>query len=62
MPWQKASTKCSTILSDYEGDANDVIRRFSSQHIAEEYEQLFQELIKGGHLAVKNCTETIPEA
>ncbi len=31
----------------YTGDANDVIRRFSSQHIAEEYETLFQEVIKG---------------
>jgi glycosyltransferase involved in cell wall biosynthesis len=31
----------------YHGDVNDVIRRFSSQHIAEEYEGAFQELIKG---------------
>jgi glycosyltransferase involved in cell wall biosynthesis len=33
----------------FNGDANDVIRRFSSQHIAEEYEHLFQELIEGFH-------------
>jgi glycosyltransferase involved in cell wall biosynthesis len=31
----------------YHGDVNDVIRRFSSQHIAEEYEGAFLELIKG---------------
>jgi glycosyltransferase involved in cell wall biosynthesis len=30
----------------YRGDVNGVIRRFSSQHIAEEYEQVFQELTK----------------
>jgi glycosyltransferase involved in cell wall biosynthesis len=29
----------------FSGDAKDVIERFSSQHIAEEYEQLFQELL-----------------
>jgi glycosyltransferase involved in cell wall biosynthesis len=40
----------------FDGDANDVIRRFSSQHIAGEYEQLFQELVKGT-VAVKNYTE-----
>jgi glycosyltransferase involved in cell wall biosynthesis len=31
----------------YKGDVNVVIKRFSSQHIAEEYEGVFQELIKG---------------
>ncbi len=30
----------------YQGDVNEVITRFSSQHIAEEYEALFQELTK----------------
>ncbi len=30
------------------GDVNDVIKRFSSQHIAEEYEAIFHELIKAG--------------
>jgi glycosyltransferase involved in cell wall biosynthesis len=30
----------------FKGDANDVIKRFSSQRIAEQYEQLFQEVIK----------------
>jgi glycosyltransferase involved in cell wall biosynthesis len=29
----------------YQGDVNDVISRFSSQHIAEEYESLFHELV-----------------
>jgi glycosyltransferase involved in cell wall biosynthesis len=33
----------------FSGDANGVIERFSSQHIAEEYEQLFQELVKSMH-------------
>lgn len=32
---------------EYTGDVNSVIKRFSSQHIAEEYERVFQELIKG---------------
>lgn len=31
----------------FKGDANDVIKRFSSQRIAEQYEQLFQVVIKG---------------
>jgi glycosyltransferase involved in cell wall biosynthesis len=31
----------------FSGDADDVIRRFSSQHIAEEYTHLFQELVEG---------------
>ena len=30
----------------FKGDVDDVIKRFSSQHIAEEYEALFQELIE----------------
>jgi glycosyltransferase involved in cell wall biosynthesis len=30
----------------YQGDVNGVIRRFSSQHIAEEYEQLFKEVLE----------------
>ena len=34
--------------AQFMGDVNDVIKRFSSQHIAEEYEAVFQELIKGG--------------
>ncbi len=32
----------------YQGDVNEVITSFSSQHIAEEYEALFQELTKSG--------------
>ena len=28
----------------YQGDVNEVIKRFSSQHIAEEYERVFKEL------------------
>jgi len=31
----------------YRGDVNGVIKRFSSQRIAEQYEQVFQEVIKG---------------
>jgi glycosyltransferase involved in cell wall biosynthesis len=31
----------------FKGDVNGVIRRFSSQHIAEEYETMLHELIKG---------------
>ncbi len=31
----------------YTGDVNGVIERFSSQHIAQEYERVFQELLKG---------------
>ncbi|MFZ0534734.1 MAG: glycosyltransferase, partial [Anaerolineales bacterium] len=31
----------------FKGDVNSVNRRFSSQHIAEEYETVFQELTKG---------------
>jgi glycosyltransferase involved in cell wall biosynthesis len=31
----------------YQGDVNSVIRRFSSEHIAEEYERVFQGVIKG---------------
>jgi glycosyltransferase involved in cell wall biosynthesis len=34
----------------FDGDANGVIKRFSSQHIALEYEQLFQELLKSWHI------------
>jgi glycosyltransferase involved in cell wall biosynthesis len=34
----------------FDGDSNDVLKRFSSQHIASEYEQLFQELLKGRHV------------
>jgi hypothetical protein len=34
----------------FDGDSNDVIKRFSSQRIASEYEQLYQELLKGRHV------------
>ena len=33
-------------LERYKGDVNGVIKRFSSQHIAEEYEGVFQKLLK----------------
>ncbi len=32
----------------FKGDVDDVIRRFSSQHIAEEYEAVFKQLTKAG--------------
>jgi glycosyltransferase involved in cell wall biosynthesis len=31
----------------YRGDVEDVAKRFSSQHIAEQYEQVFQETVRG---------------
>jgi glycosyltransferase involved in cell wall biosynthesis len=31
----------------YQGDVDGVVRRFSSQHIAEQYEQVFREVAKG---------------
>jgi glycosyltransferase involved in cell wall biosynthesis len=34
--------------AQFTGDIDDVIRRFSSQHITLEYEAVFKELIKGG--------------
>jgi glycosyltransferase involved in cell wall biosynthesis len=30
----------------YQGDVNDAIKRFAPQRIAEEYEQLFEDVIK----------------
>jgi len=35
----------------YKGDVNGVIERFSSQHIAEEYERVFQEVLKGKNVS-----------
>ncbi len=47
MLWQKGSYQILDHPEQYKGDVNGVIERFSSHHIAEEYERVFQEVLKG---------------